>query len=165
MDSAGSTDPCVAPPAFAHCRDRRGSAVLIVALMAVVAAARPAASDRPLGNAVTQWNAVATEAFTPSQGTNPVAQSRTLAILHAAIHDALNAIDRRFEVYTPGLAAAPGASVEAAVSAAARDILVTLLPDEAALVEAAYGRALAAIPDGPAKVAGIATGRRPRRRI
>ena len=40
MDSAGSTDPCVAPPAFAHCRDRRGSAVLIVALMAVVAAAR-----------------------------------------------------------------------------------------------------------------------------
>ena len=158
MDSAGSTHPCVAPPAFAHCRDRRGSGVLIVALMAVVAAARPAASDRPPGNAVTQWNAVATDAFTPSQGTNPMAQSRTLAIVHAAIHDALNAIDRRFEAYTPGLPAAPGASVAAAVAAASRDVLVALLPEQAALVEAAYGRALAAVPEGPAKLAGIATG-------
>ena len=87
-----------------------------------------------------------------------MAQSRTLAILHAAIHDALNAIDRRFEAYTPGLPAAPGASVEAAVAAAARDVLVALLPDQAALVEAAYGRALAAVPEGPAKLAGIATG-------
>ena len=66
-----------------------------------VAAVRPAASDRPIGNAVTHWNAVATDAFTPSEGTNPVAQSRTLAVLHAAMHDALNAIDRRFEAYTP----------------------------------------------------------------
>ena len=32
---------------------------------------------------------VTTDAFTPSQGTNPMAQSRTLAIFHAAIHDAL----------------------------------------------------------------------------
>ena len=116
------------------------------------------AADRPRGNAVTHWNAVATDAFTPSQGTNPMAQSRTLAILHAAMHDALNAIDRRFEAYTPGLAEAPGASVDAAVAAAARDVLVALLPDQAALVEAAYSTALAAVPDGPAKTAGIATG-------
>ena len=116
------------------------------------------AADTPRGNAVTHWNAVATDAFTPSQGTNPMAQSRTLAILHAALHDALNAIDRRFEAYTPGLEEAPGASMEAAVAAAARDVLVVLLPDQAALVEAAYGRALAAVPDGPAKTAGIATG-------
>jgi hypothetical protein len=88
-----------------------------------------------------------------------MAQSRTLAILHAATHDALNAIDVRFEPYTPGLDKAPGASVEAAVAAAARDVLVALLPDQAALVEAAYGRALAGVPDGPAKTAGIDTGR------
>jgi hypothetical protein len=117
---------------------------------------RPA--EAPRGDVVTRWNAVATDAFTPSQGTNPMAQSRTLAILHAAIHDALNAIERRFEPYTPGLDVAPGASVEAAVAAAARDVLVALLPDQAALVEAAYGLALAAVPDGPAKTAGIATG-------
>ena len=92
---------------------------------------------KPRGNAVTHWNAVATDAFPPSQGTNPMAQSRTLAILHAAIHDAINAIDQRFESYTPGIAEAPEASVDAAVAAAARDVLVGLVPDQSALVEAA----------------------------
>jgi hypothetical protein len=113
---------------------------------------------QPRGNAVTDWNAVASDAFAPTEGTNPLAQSRTLAILHAAIHDALNAIDRRFEAYTPGLAGAPGASVDAAVAAAAREVLVLLVPDQATLVEAAYGRALAAVPDEAAKGAGIAVG-------
>jgi hypothetical protein len=87
-----------------------------------------------------------------------MAQSRTLAILHAAIHDALNAIDRRFEAHTPGVPEAPGASVEAAVAAAARDVLVALVPDQAALVEAAFASALAGVHDGPARSAGIATG-------
>jgi hypothetical protein len=114
--------------------------------------------DRSRGNAVTHWNTVATDAFAPSQGTNPMAQSRTLAILHAAIHDALNAIDRRFASYTPGVAESPGASIDAAVAASAREVLVTLLPAQGALVETAYERALAAVPDGPAKIAGIATG-------
>jgi hypothetical protein len=86
-------------------------------------------------------------------------QSRTLAILHAAIHDALNAIDQRFESYTPGLAATPEASVDAAVAAASREVLVTLVPDQTTLVEAAYDRALAALPEGAAKDAGIATGK------
>jgi hypothetical protein len=116
------------------------------------------AAGRPRANAVTHWNAVATDAFAPSQGTNPMGQSRTLAILHAAIHDAINAIDRRYEPYTAGLAEAPGASVDAAVAAAARDVLVALLPDQSALVEGAYARALAGIPDGAAKTAGIALG-------
>ena len=162
MYSAGSTHARGAPNAFAHRGHRHGSALLMFALMATLAAARPAASDRPIGNAVTHWNAVATDAFTPSQGTNPMAQSRTLAILHAAMHDALNAIDRRFEAYTPGLHAAPGASVEAAVAAAARDVLVALLPDQAALVEAAYARALAAVPEGPRKSPVLPPGKRPR---
>lgn len=116
------------------------------------------AVHRRHGNAVTYWNAVADAAFTPSQGTNPMAQSRTLAIVHAAIHDALNAIDERFEAYTPGLAPAPGASTEAAVAGAAREVLVTLLPDQAAAVEAAYAWSLGAIPDGQPKHDGIATG-------
>jgi len=118
----------------------------------------PHSTGRPGANAVTHWNAVATDAFAPSQGTNPMVQSRTLAILHAAIHDAINAIDRRYEPYTAGLAAAPGASVDAAVAASARDVLVALLPDQTAMVEAAYTRALAGIPDGAARTAGIAVG-------
>jgi len=110
------------------------------------------------GNAVVHWNTIAGEAFAPSQGTNPMAQSRTFSILHASIHDALNAIDRRYESYTPGLPSAPKASADAAVAAAAREVLVALVPDQAALVETAYGRALASLRDGAAKTAGIATG-------
>jgi hypothetical protein len=112
----------------------------------------------PAGNAVTHWNTVATDVFAPSEGTNPMAQSRTLAILHAAIHDALNAINRRFEVYTPGLGEAPYASADAAVAAAAREVLVELVSGQASLVETEYGRALAAIAEGPAKTGGIALG-------
>src|SRR5262245_30632339 len=94
------------------------------------------------GNAVTDWNAVALDALAPTEGTNPMMQSRTFAILHAAIHDALNAIDRRFEPYTPGLAAMPDASVDAAVAAAAREVLVALIPGQATFIDAAYDRAL-----------------------
>ena len=83
---------------------------VIVALAMTLPASTHA---RQANNAVTHWNSVATDAFAPSQGTNPMIQSRTLAILHAAIHDALNAIDRRFGSYTPGLDATPQASVDA----------------------------------------------------
>ncbi|MFP5245389.1 MAG: phosphoesterase PA-phosphatase, partial [Thermoanaerobaculia bacterium] len=108
---------------------------------------------------VAQWNAIATDIFARTQGTNPMAQSRTLAILHASIHDAVNAIQPRYAPYTTGLAAAPEALVDAAVAAAAREVLVVLLPDDAARVNAEYERVLAALPDDAAKTAGIATGK------
>lgn len=129
-----------------------------MAMSASIALAGPA--DKPLAtaNAVVHWNTVAGEVFAPSQGTNPMAQSRTFAILHASIHDALNAIDPRFASYTPGLIAAPGASADAAVAAAAREVLVRLLPAQAARVEDAYSHALAALRDSTAKTAGIAVG-------
>jgi PAP2 superfamily protein len=110
-------------------------------------------------HAVTHWNSIANAALTPSQGSNPMAQSRTLAILHAAIHDAVNAIDRRFEPYTSGLTVTRGASVNAAVAAAARDVLVSLLPEQSQLVEAEYARALQGVHDASSKAAGIALGR------
>ena len=140
-------------------------AILTSLLMTLAAAARaqePAHSrtTRAISaNAVTHWNTIADEAFTPTQGTNPMAQSRTLAIFHAAIHDALNAIDRRFEPYTPGLSPVPQASPDAAVAAAAREVLLALLPEQAPRVEAAYTRVLDALPDGTATVAGIAVGK------
>ena len=49
------------------------------------------------------------------------------AMMHIAIHDALNAIDRRFQPYILDLPETPGASVEAAVATAARDVLVPVL--------------------------------------
>jgi len=89
---------------------------------------------------------------------------------HVAIHDALNAIDRRSRPYAFHGRADRGASPDAAVAAAARNVLVPLLgelpdpfPQECidagvASVEANYAKALEAIPDGPAKSAGVAIG-------
>ena len=92
---------------------------------------------------------------------NPLHESRIYAMMHVAIHDALNAIDRRSRPYAFDAQAAAGASPDAAVAAAARDVLVPLfaqLPLELhtqacidagiASVEAAYTAALAAIPVG-----------------
>lgn len=123
--------------------------------------AQPTASEQKhqrAVNPVVHWNSVADEALTPSQGTNPMAHSRIFAILHASIHDALNAIDRRYESYTPGLPTAKNANADAAVAAASREVLVRLLPERAALVETAYGHALAGLRDGASKTAGIGIG-------
>ena len=102
---------------------------------------------------------------------DPFHESRLYAMMHIAIHDALNAIDRRSRPYTFDRQAEPGASPEAAVAAAARDVLVPLLgqlPLElvsqscidagVASVEADYTAALAALPNDPAKAQGIAVG-------
>ena len=50
------------------------------------------------------------------------------------------------------------ATVGAAVAAAARDVLIALSPSRTAITDAEYAAALAEIPDGPAKVAGISAG-------
>ena len=126
------------------------------------------------GDAVTVWNAnagVAATAACIAPLDDPLHESRIYAMMHVAIHDALNAIDRRSRPYAFDKQAEPGASPDAAVAAAARDVLVPLigqLPLElvsqacidagVASVEAAYTAALAAIPDDPAKAQGIAVG-------
>ena len=109
-------------------------------------------------NAALDWNAIATEAFLPTQGADPLSQSRAYAMLHAAIHDALNAIEQRYEFYTPGMVVMPNASTDAAVAAAAHGVLVALIPAQQALIDAEYASALAAIPPGSAKANGVLVG-------
>ena len=127
------------------------------------------------GDAVTLWNAnagVAATAACLAPLANPLHESRIYAMMHVAIHDALNAIDRRSRPYAFDAQAEAGASPEAAVAAAARGVLVPLiaqLPLElhtqacidagVASAEAAYTAALAAIPAGEARAQGIVVGR------
>ena len=131
---------------------------LLFAAIVIVASAGLAIEVTAAENAALEWNAIATEAFLPSQGTDPLNQSRAYAMLHAAIHDALNAVDERYASYTPGLSPTPMASANAAVAAAARDVLVALVPSQQPLIEAAYVSALGAIPDGLAKSRGVLVG-------
>src|SRR4029453_4391761 len=134
------------------CARRPLLAAICTIVVSGVSTARQAGADP---NAAIEWNAIANEAFLPTQGTEPLSQSRVYAMLHAAIHDALNAIDQRYEFYTPGLIAPPGASPDAAVAAAAHAVLVALVPTQLTLIEDAYVAALAVIPNGAAKDSGI----------
>src|SRR5262245_38041934 len=123
-------------------------------ILSLALAGPPARAD-----VVTDWNVIATNAI-PVGGLNfPAIQgSRILAMTHAAIHDALNAIDRRYNPYALDRLAEPGASPEAAVAAAAHDVLVAQLPAQKTTLDAAYASSLAGIMDGAAKTRGVAIG-------
>ena len=106
---------------------------------------------------VTDWNTAALNAIR-SGGTPPPVASRALAILHTAMYDAVNGISRTHESYRVESAAPRSASREAAANAAAYKVLVSLFPSDVNSLEAIYARALAHIPSGPRKDAGIAWG-------
>jgi hypothetical protein len=102
---------------------------------------------------VTDWNAVA-EAVAPRFG-GPQQQSRAQAMVQIAVHDVLNAIDPRYASYAWTGPVAPGASPDAAVAAAARQVLLTLLtplPDSApkqAAITAIAAAYVATVGPGP----------------
>ncbi|MFG1815799.1 vanadium-dependent haloperoxidase [Kribbella sp. NPDC049174] len=157
-------------------------AVLVIALLTpTTGAAVSAAPQGPAvtsgaaamnGNAVIRWNetaATAALAATLAPTLNPLHESRMYAIMHIAIHDALNAISPRSRPYAFH-GRARHASPDAAIAAAARTSLVAALTDltppftdtAAAIagVETAYTAALAAIPDSKAKLDGIELGKK-----
>lgn len=107
---------------------------------------------------VTDWNQIAIRA-TETAGTPPPVQARAMAIVHAAVFDAVNAIARKYAVYAVDVRAEPGASPEAAVAAAAHGILERLYPLQKAAIDAALTGSMAKIPDGPARGAGLRLGR------
>jgi hypothetical protein len=143
-------------------------AVFVLLLFLSAGPSRLARAD-----AVTDWNANAGKAAVAaciSPADDPLHESRMYAMVHIAIHDALNAIDRRSLPYAYDNKAQARASVRAATAAAARDVLVQVLsqipapfPPECiangiASVEADYTIALDEIPDGPRKTRGLKLG-------
>jgi hypothetical protein len=112
--------------------------------------------NSPGDNPVIHWTSIAVDVLPKQPG--PVLDGRAFAIMHAAIHDAVNAIERRYQPYTVDVSA-PGASVPAAVAAAAREVLVALSPEHRDRIEAGYTAALAAIADGRSESDGVALGR------
>jgi hypothetical protein len=125
------------------------------------------------GDAVLTWNEITAEATVRSGIAplfDPLHESRIYAMVHIAVHDALNGIQRRSRPYAIDLRRLPGASPEAAVATAAHDVLVAVLdelPPEFAdgiqpavdYVNGQYSGALAAIPKDAARRQGVALGR------
>src|SRR5216110_1154527 len=106
---------------------------------------------------VTDWNTAALNAIRAGSTAPPIA-SRSLAVLHVSIYDAVNGIARTHEPYLVQSAVSASASREAAASAAAHDTIVNLFPAAASSFDALHAAILAAIPNGPQKTAGIVWG-------
>jgi membrane-associated phospholipid phosphatase len=126
-----------------------------VLALSLSAGASASGHQRP-GNVVTQWNAITTEIMIADN--RGVLDSRIYAMTQAAVHDAINAIQPRFESYTPGLPPNGGASLAAAVATAAANVLLALAPGQTPLINQRLAETLASIPASPARTAGIALG-------
>jgi len=110
-------------------------------------------------DAVLDWNAIAVSTAVKN-GQNAFAQSRYAAIVQLAVFEAVNSITDDYRPYLGTISAPAGASAEAAAVEAAYRVLSTYFPAPATLTTLNTARAasLAAIPDGQAKIDGIAVG-------
>jgi PAP2 superfamily len=120
-------------------------------------------ADSAVGPAdeVIQWNkTLLTIVRTPGAQPATVHPTRSFAIMHAAVYDAVNAIDATHKPYLVRVEhVSAHASQEAAVAAAAHETLITLYPAFQTTLDQQYDRSLAQIPDGADKTTGIDVGR------
>src|SRR5437660_177022 len=98
---------------------------IIVAVGIACAALLPSSGSR--ADMVTDWNETA-EAVIRASTPSPPIQTRALAIVNAAIYDAVNGITRTYQPYFVIDAAPPGARKEAAAAQAAFTALLGLFP-------------------------------------
>jgi hypothetical protein len=136
-------------------------ATWIAAAVGLVAAAPAWTEDagaRHSGpDVIVEWNQLL-QANMPTTAPNPLVP-RYYAMLHIAMFDAVNAIERDYTPYHARLYAPPGASAEAAAAQAGRDVLTTLIPAAQATFDAALQARLANIHPWR-RAAGVAIGQR-----
>jgi len=131
--------------------------------LALVAVASPSPAH---ADAVTDWNAIASNSIVATAGQPPQVSSLSFAMVHGAIYDAVNAIDRGHQPYLVQPDANPTDSKEAAAATAAFRVLVGftdlpgLFPGQLAVLQPQYDAYIAALPDAPpgSRAAGAAIG-------
>jgi hypothetical protein len=134
--------------------------------VAALAACFLSASAALAENAVLYWNTRALDATRLARNPPPMA-AVFYGAFHAAIFDALNSVSRQYHGWLVDDPAPAGANAEAAVAGAAHTVMIALWSESSNPhnLEAVYQNALAQIPDGPAKSAGIAWGEEVGRRV
>ena len=142
-------------------------AIALCASLAVLAVPTDAAetdataqSSAKAVNPVVQWNRnLLSVVRIPGVQPATVHATRSFAIMHAAIYDAVNAIDGTHEPYLIQLKGVPpSTSQEAATDSAAHEILVALYPTLKQKLDAAFQMSLLQIPEGDDKAMGIFVG-------
>ncbi|QDV32360.1 vanadium-dependent haloperoxidase [Tautonia plasticadhaerens] len=127
--------------------------VAVLATSLVLAATAAARAD-----VVIDWNNVTLDTIRARRVPPPPA-TRALAMVHAAIYDAVNGIERTHQPYFVERPAPPGASPGAAAAAAAHQVLSALFPDLRDIYDAYLTESLAGVPPNAARNKGVAWGR------
>jgi hypothetical protein len=135
--------------------------VTLATLATQALAAYPAGAQEAMpasAGSVIGWNGIARRTAIQVAGQSTVHALTSIAFVQAAVYDAVVAIEGGYKPYQVRLARVPEASVDAAVATAAHHVLVHYFPAQRAELDADYAAALATVPDGTAKTAGIAVG-------
>ncbi|NII27658.1 vanadium-dependent haloperoxidase [Pseudoflavitalea sp. X16] len=116
----------------------------------------PKADDLP-NDVILVWNEVAFEATGGKANTHSLLTSRVYAMVHAAMHDAVNATRARYQIFAFHEKDRDAHPVAAAASAAHR-VLKATFTSRASFLDSALNSSLAGIPPSASKTAGIALG-------
>src|SRR5216684_3556594 len=129
-----------------------------VALLAAANLSPATAQATKPDSQVVQWNRTLL-VIVRTAGAQPatIHPTRSFAIMHGAIYDAVNAIDGTHKPYLVRLGGSHFASQEAAAAAAAHEVLVKLYPNFQATLDAQLQQALAQLPSR-GKADGISIG-------
>ncbi len=124
------------------------------ALMALtIAWSNPSGAD-----VILDWNRVVNDTMKFEAG-SPTAASRSMAMVHTAMFDAVNAVEQRYHSFAyEAAAASKTASLEAAAAQAARDVLSSLYPNRTSVFDNALAQTLSAVSNVNDRDAGRAIG-------
>lgn len=127
------------------------SSVVFIGLLTAVSGAN--------ADTIPEWNLITANALQTAKAGTGLAHSRVYAMVHGAMFDAVNAIDRRYQSYAADLMAPLGACPDTAAAVAAHAVLVDLYPLQKDTFDAALVASLANVPDGQAKADGASVGK------
>ncbi|WP_426612518.1 vanadium-dependent haloperoxidase [Bradyrhizobium sp. McL0616] len=127
--------------------------ILLFAIASAAVFVRTAYAD-----VIMDWNAKG-DAIAAERQVPPAQQSRAMSMLHIAMFEAVNAIERRYAPYKLSLSADHSTSKEAAAATAAYEILLSIYPDQRNVLDTALAASLSGIPETDGKAKGIALGK------
>jgi hypothetical protein len=125
-------------------------------VMLSAARAKPPA---PAVDPVIEWNQVLIDVLRADRTLpGPGYSSRSAAMMHLAIYDAVESVERNYEPYLAEAKMPRSTSIDAAVAAAGWRVLTEIYPDQKATLDAALATTLARVKDGPNEDRGVRVG-------
>ena len=105
------------------------------------------------------WNAKA-DAIATQKQVPPVPHGRALAMLHIAMFEVVNAVERRYAPYKLSLTADRDTSKEVAAASAGYHVLISVYPDEKADLDKTLVAMLSGVTEGDPKTKGVDLGKK-----